>query len=212
MRNLTLIFNCFADPFLSNCFSINLQQNPLLWSIDTYMTGASSICLFMAAMEESIPFLLDILLPSSFEKLQLLSPGWMVRTFGQSLQSIGVACLLWFWMVPLSWKSLPLGLEDWYLFTPFLAGVAVIVFLCQIGQGRHLGNVVFVLGLFLAVGSVVMDRPLCQLLGTTFLDVFTAANGIFLACDLCFLGLYIRLVNASIIDNIMAPRSRKKAR
>jgi hypothetical protein len=176
------------------------------------MTGASSICLFMAAMEECTSFQLNVLLPSSIEKSHLLSSvDRMVRTFGVFLHFIGIVCLLWFWTVPLSWKSAPFGLEAWYLFPPFLAGIPVTVFLYQLGQEMHLGNVLFILGLFLAVVSISMDGPLCLLLGRTFLDAFTASNWIFLACDLCFLGMYVRLLDARRGDKVV-PGSRKKAR
>jgi hypothetical protein len=175
------------------------------------MTGASSICLFMAAMEETTPFLLDVMLPSSIEKPNLLSPvDRVVRIFGQFLHCVGIGCLLWFWMVPISWKTVQLSLEDWYLFPPLLAGLPVTVFLHQLGQNRHLGNVLFIVGLSMALFSIIMDGPLCLLLGTAFLDTFTASNGVFLACDFCFLGLYVRLLDARSSDKIMAPRSRKK--
>jgi hypothetical protein len=173
------------------------------------MTGASSICLFMAAVEEITPALLDTLLPSSIEKPQLLSPvDRVVRTFGQFMHCIGAACLLWFWMVPLSWKTVQFSLEDWYLFPPLLAGIPVTVFLHQLGQERYLGHGLFLVGVSLAVFSIIMDGPLCLMVGTTFLDTFTASNGVFLACDFCFLGLYVRLLDERRCDK-MTPVSRK---
>jgi hypothetical protein len=163
------------------------------------MTGASSICLFMAAWEESLTFTGDAQRQQWQPRVQRLG-----RKSGQFLHVIGMACLLWFWMAPITWQeSAPFGLEDWYLFPPLMAGLPVVVFLYLIRdlvlqQGMYRGHALFILGVILATGSIVMDRPLCHRLGTVmFLDAFTASNGVFLACDLCFLGIYYVLSDAA---------------
>jgi hypothetical protein len=174
------------------------------------MTGASSIFLFMAAMKDVTPFLLHVLLPSSIDKRHLLPPvDRIVQTLGQFLHCVGVACLLLFWTAPISFESVPFGLEDWYLFPSFLAGTSVAVLLYQHRQKRRLGNGLFVFGLFVAVISIFLDGSMCLLLGSVYLDAFTASNGIFLACDLCFLGLYVRLLNAKRCDK-MSPGNKNK--
>ncbi|KAG7368262.1 hypothetical protein IV203_031005 [Nitzschia inconspicua] len=175
------------------------NENPIWWSIDTYMTGASSICLWMAALEESLPFLLVLLSKQHLEE----NIQFSCRRLGQVFHVIGIGCLILFWAAPTTWQELaPFGLEDWYLFPPLLAETSVLVFLYEqkrVSQkcGGYLGHILFGMGSLIALGSVMMDRPLCHRLGTMFLDTFTASNGMFLACDLCFLGLYSVLSNTA---------------
>lgn len=66
----------------------------------------------------------------------------------------------------------------------------------MIRNGTWLGHALFVIGVFLAFFSIILDKPLCEMLGEKFLDAFSASNGVFLACDLCFMGLYIALLEA----------------
>ncbi|KAG7357598.1 hypothetical protein IV203_002293 [Nitzschia inconspicua] len=168
------------------------NENPIWRSIDAYMTGASSIFLWMAALEESLPIMLELLSKQHLEEIIQFT----CRRLGQVFHVIGMGCLILFWAAPTAWQELaPFGLEDWYLFPPLLARTSVLVFLyeqkCVSKKcGGYLGHILFGMGSIIALGSVMMDRPLCHWLGTMFLDTFTASNGMFLACDLCFLGLY----------------------
>ncbi|KAL3941394.1 MAG: hypothetical protein SGARI_000619, partial [Bacillariaceae sp.] len=85
MRLWALAFLCFGGMNLSalplHCFlaapetSSYPVDNPVWWSIDTYMTGASSICLFMAS-----------------------EPSRLAQTSGMLLHGVGLACFGWFWL------------------------------------------------------------------------------------------------------------------
>jgi len=166
------------------------QESPMWWSIDTYMTGASSMCLAMAALQECV----------DASSTSTVSTTWKIkfafRKLGQIFHSIGALCLVWFWLDPTPLGSPLFGLEDWYLFPPLLAGLPVSWFLFQQRKfiSKSSGHFVFCLGSLTAAASIVLDRFFCYLLEARFLDAFTASNGVFLGCDLCFLGLYLVLV------------------
>jgi hypothetical protein len=167
-------------------------ERPMWWSMDTYMTGASSVCLLVASSSE----------PST-KKTAVQRMGWF-------LHILGLACVGWFWSTGTS-----LGLERWYLYPPLLAGGPVCHCLyrrCHTSRGRtrftH-GHVLFLVGVLVAMLSICLDRPSCHLLGTTFADTFTASNGVFFACDLCFLGIYVVLAASRDDDQIMPSRKHK---
>lgn len=166
------------------------------WTIDTYMTGASSICLFMAALHDILSRKIQSTEDASWNNF-LSTLSSLSRRLGLILHLIGAACLLWFWMAPAKWQEMsPMGLEDWYLFPPVLAGGPVAFFVWQLWTDSTLSSLVrtgyltFALGGTIAMLSIAMDRHVCEYFGPSiFLDTFTASTGVFFACDLCFLGL-----------------------
>jgi hypothetical protein len=65
-----------------------------------------------------------------------------------------------------------------------------------------LGHSVFLLGTITAVLSIVLDKYCCYWFGSAVFDTFTASTGVFFACDLCFLGLYLLLVKENVRPSI----------
>ena len=180
-----------------------LPQNPLLWSIDTYMTGASSICLIMAAIDE----VLHLVSSSTSTSIRIINYNiskttiynWN-RRIGQCLHLIGILCFTWFWISRPRSVAATLCLEDWYLIPPISAGIPIIWFLHQQNKQKvesnnrkYYGHFVFWCGVMIGLSSLILDKYFCELVGLQYYDLFQATNGVFLGCDLCFLGLYLVL-------------------
>ena len=193
LRFWALSFLCFGVMNLSalplHCFipapkTSYPVDNPIWWSIDTFMTGASSTFLFMAS-----------------------EPSQLAQMIGMILHVVGILCFSSFWLTRGS-----AGLERWYLYPPLMAGIPVAHFLYQkrktFADQRQFpsGHFMFATGVAIAQLSILLDRPLCHALGTRYADMFTASNGVFFACDLCFLGLYL------VIAGTIKSQSKRKVK
>lgn len=205
IMNLSALFlHCFLPaPTTTTTYP---HQRPILWAVDTYMTGLSSICLFLAALdglEENAKGSEGGKRPVAV----LWQHDWMashkvaLRRSGWFLQGVGLICLLCFGFKRLTttdFSSLSsLGLEEWYLLTPPLAGLPVLCLLHQNPKSpsSDSGRQIFHFGAFVGVLGVLLDRFFCTLLGSRLLDVFTIGAAVFFACDCCFLGLYVVLMD-----------------
>jgi uncharacterized membrane protein len=186
------------------------DQNPILWSIDTYMTGTSSICLLMASVEEIFHTQREKDRQNNKQSsLQLKQ----LQKLGQLLQAVGIVCLVSFWISTITTTSsslfqrLPIfALEDWYLLPPLLAGSPILYYLLLLKPKQTcrsmLGHSVFLLGTVTAALSIVLDKYCCYRFGSTVFDTLTASTGVFFACDACFLGLYLVLVKENVRPSI----------
>ena len=190
---------------------------PILWTIDTYMTGVSGSCLLISSLKElqvrcgtstTTTTLKASILPPSMQSMLRQLP---LSKLSWALQIIGILCIIWFAMDPVPQRvasSHPL--ELWYLIPPLAAGIPVLMVLyediwlrCCESYYWHrgasdtalkplsLGQAVFALSIFLTgiVGGA-MDRVWCPLLGYSLARDFLSANTfVFLGCDLAFWGL-----------------------
>lgn len=194
------------------------EEVSFLWAVDTYMTGTSSICLGMAAVEQSLLMVLNSQLGKPSDKVsrekqdRIAHVLMLARRVGQIMQLIGLCFFVCFFLAPRNTRQFStMLLEDWYLLPPMLAGPPINFFLYEQWQKRRnvhtgqlsLGHIIFGLGAGTAVAAIAFDPLACYLLGTqTFLDVFMASNGVFFACDLCFLGLYFVVLQQSINERL----------
>jgi hypothetical protein len=91
---------------------------PLLWIMDTYMTGVSSGCLLWASLlqhRQQDPQQQD---PQQQQQEAIIS---------KYIQFMGAACILWFLADPApDWVAKSHPLELWYLVPPMLAGLPVM--------------------------------------------------------------------------------------
>lgn len=177
--------------------SLYPQVYPKLWMLDTYMTGFSSICLVIAS--------LDGLFAKYYGK-EKQHTSLLLFVLFWSLQGIGLGCCLWFLLKPEKVPFLVAAttvaathpLELWYLLPPLLAGLPLLVLLfgdlvspsASLSFEWTTGHLLLALGASL-VGplGIGMDRYWCWMLGSRFLDLFTAGTLTFVGCDLAFLGL-----------------------
>lgn len=189
---------------------------PIFWVIDTYMTGVSGACLFMAALDKlqnrwtrttttDQKELFSPLLKAVLRRLPV--PKLLV-----AVQLVGILCILWFMMDPAPQvvaASHPL--ELWYLVPPIAAGTPILLVVFEDVWVQcyesyfwpqnptslsalpplSLGQVIFALSILVAgVLGVAMDRVWCPLVGYSLARDFLSANTlVFLGCDLAFWGL-----------------------
>lgn len=151
---------------------------PITWTIDTYMTGVSSVGLLIASLETC----------TKFRNLQQL--------FG-TLQGIGILCIVWFYAKPLVPDiAFSYPLELWYFIPQLLAGPPLIQSMFgglirnPISFQWTSGHILFVCGILSAVLGIGFDWFWCRTFGTLFADLLRAPTLVFGGCNLCFLGIH----------------------
>jgi len=174
------------------------SEYPFLWALDTYMTGFSAMALCLAAWKE---------LPNYFVPHVWRKVSWMQHL-------VGVSCTVWFFLDPLpEYLAASYPLELWYLATPALAGLPVVLLLFEsmiresIEMSRlstrswDVPHTLFLLGVIcIGIVGIAMDRIWCEVFQSYnwSVDLFTASTMVFLGCDFLFVSLL--LFNVTITD------------
>jgi hypothetical protein len=116
MMNLSAMFlHCLWPSVSTN--ETYATTYPLLWVMDTYMTGFSSGCLLWASLLHHQPQ----------QQNALQDPQQQEAILSKCVHCVGVACILWFLADPVpKWVAKSHPLELWYLLPPLLAGLPVL--------------------------------------------------------------------------------------
>jgi len=154
------------------------ERYPFTWTIDTYMTGVSSLGLVVASLD-------------SYKNLKYVSIiFWMSH-------AVGVFCVLLFYLDRHHFKiagSLPL--ELWYLLPSIFAGMAVNpimfaeLFLHPESFRWTTCHKLMIYG-YLCIGllGIGLNQLLCRIFGTILADLLMSTTLVFGGFNLCFLGI-----------------------
>jgi len=177
------------------------QAYPLFWTIDTYMTGLSSTCLFVASLET--------LIHQKLSKLFLC------------LQVMGAVAVAMFYGYGFTYP-----LELWYIL-PTLLPLPCLVVLGELlllrrrsskkektnprpSSSSSAHNAWLASSTIVVMAGLGLDRFWCWWLGTRlyfiffFRDCFTASSWTFLGCNLGFWGIQI------LVADTMPKKKKKK--
>lgn len=170
-------------------------STPIGWALDCYFTGCSGCSLAFLG-------LCNIMVSLGLSSLFYL---YLV------VQSMGMVFLLHFLLLGGDTSFL----ELWYLVPVAFAGLILSLnvavgsmqicrsqsgtmgALLRISREYYIGVFLLLFGTFLALGGIVFDATLCDIVGSSplFLDLLTTSTLLFLGCDVVFVGLLMIVLN-----------------